>query len=432
MTQDITQQAGQDSSPLDEFASGDRKRSGLKIAAAVVVGLLVLAGAGVAATSMWRGESVTTTLAPDPVVRPALSAPLAKEVSYTATPADGAGEVNPARLPQLQAENATVESATLVPAGGGSAVEGTVSDDGAAWTAAGPLEFNTEYTFEFTLVDIGGNSTQHSRTFHTVTPPNEADASMYPLDGTTVGTGQPIEINFSEPVTNKAAVEKAIRVTSSSGQKGAFYWLQDTKVRYRPKDFWEPHSTITVDMQLFGVEFGNGMIGNFNKEFTLKTHNTRLAVVDNNTKTMKVFIDGELTRTFPITLGTEEWPSTKGYHVVMEQYESTRFNAETIGLKRGDDAYYESVVVKHASRISNGGAFVHEALPAAQVALGRVNVSHGCIGMSPEGAKYFYDTFGAGDVVQVLNTGYGPMYVWDGFGDWNVPWKEWKNQPSQG
>jgi hypothetical protein len=32
-------------------------------------------------------------------------------------------------------------------------------------------------------------------------------------------------------------------------------------------------------------------------------------------------------------------------------------------------------------------------------------------------------------VVQILNTGYGPMYVWDGFGDWNVPWNEWVNQP---
>ncbi|MBP2217777.1 L,D-transpeptidase [Arthrobacter sp. CAN_C5] len=144
---------------------------------------------------------------------------------------------------------------------------------------------------------------------------------------------------------------------------------------------------------------------------------------------MKVYIDGNLAETFPITLGTEEWPSTIGFHVVMEQYESTRFTAESIGLEPGDEAYYEPTVVNHASRISNGGAFVHEALPAAQEALGNFNVSHGCIGMSPEGAKYFYDTFGPGDVVEVRNTGYGPMFMWDGFGDWNTPWSEYNSQP---
>ena len=115
--------------------------------------------------------------------------------------------------------------------------------------------------------------------------------------------------------------------------------------------------------------------------------------------------------------------------VVMEKYASTRFTAESIGLEPGDAAYYPPTVVQHASRLSKGGAFVHEALPAAQVALGSINVSHGCVGMSPEGAAYFYDTFGPGDVVQILNTDYGPMYVEDGFGDWNVPWDEWVNQP---
>jgi len=266
-------------------------------------------------------------------------------------------------------------------------------------------------------------------TFVTVEPANAADASLFPLDGSTVGTGQPLEFTFSEPVTNRDAVEKAITVTSTSGQPGAFYWLSDTKVRYRPETFWAPNSTITVKLNLFGVDLGNGMIGNADRTMTVKTHNARIAVVDNATKTMNVYLDGKLDRTFPITLGTEEWPSTEGYMVVMEHYESTQFRAESIGLKPGDAAYYPPTVVNHASRLSNGGAFVHEALPGAQVALGSFNVSHGCIGMSPEGAEYFYNTFGPGDVVKILNTGYGPMYVWDGFGDWNVPWNEWVNQP---
>ncbi|GAB3538171.1 Ig-like domain-containing protein [Arthrobacter tecti] len=359
---------------------------------------------------------------------PPSEAPQAEGYTFGVTPTDGAAGVNPVTPPEIRAENATVEDVVLEPMDGGEAISGALSEDGTTWKADERLSFATEYSFEFVLIDSAGGRDRIQQTFTTVLPANEANAWMYPADGSTVGTGQTIEITFSEPVTNKADVENAITITSTSGQEGAFYWLNENKVRYRPQEFWEPNSTITVDMQLFGVDFGNGMIGNFDDTFSFQTHNTRLAVVDNATKQMQVFIDGKLERTFPVTLGTEEWPSFFGYYTVMEQYEQTKFTAESIGLQPGDPAYYEPTLVNYASRISNGGAFVHEALPAAQSVLGVTNVSHGCVGMSPEGAKYFYEVFGPGDMVQILNTSKGPVQVWDGFGDWNVPWTEWTAQ----
>jgi lipoprotein-anchoring transpeptidase ErfK/SrfK len=336
--------------------------------------------------------------------------------------------VNPATLPEIRADEAAIKDVSLVPVLGGEPVAGTLSADGSSWKADAPLAFATEYSFSFVLVDSAGGEHRQEQTFTTVQPENEANAWMYPAPGSTVGTGQAIEITFSEPVTNKDAVEKAITITSTSGQEGAFYWLNDTEVRYRAQEYWAPHSTITVDMQLFGVDLGNGMIGNFNDTYSFKTHNTRFAVVDNATKEMKVFIDGKLERTFPVTLGTEEWPSFYGFYTVMEQYERTKFTAESIGLKPEDPAYYPPTEVNFASRISNGGAFVHEALPAAQSVLGVANVSHGCVGMSPEGAKYFYDVFGPGDMLEIRNTETGPVQVWDGFGDWNLSWPEWTSQ----
>ncbi|BBE22095.1 transpeptidase [Arthrobacter sp. MN05-02] len=371
------------------------------------------------------GPEATSSAAPRP------TAPAAPDGDYTVgvTPTDQAYAVNPATVAAVSVEGATLDAVELVPREGGTPIAGTLSADGTRWTATERLAFDTEYEFSYTVLDAAGHAQRSTSTFATVEPANEADATMFPLDGSTVGTGQPLEFTFSEPVTNRDAVEKAVTVTSTSNQPGAFYWLSDTKVRYRPEEFWAPNSTITIELNLFGVDFGNGMIGNADRTLTMKTHNTRLAVVDNDTKMMNVYLDGKLDRTFPITLGTDDWPSTEGYMVVMEHYESTQFRAESIGLEPGDPAYYPPTVVNHASRLSNGGAFVHEALPAAQVALGSFNVSHGCIGMSPEGAEYFYNTFGPGDVVQILNTGYGPMYVWDGFGDWNVPWDEWTGQP---
>lgn len=416
------------------------RRKGWKIAAIVTAVVAVVGGGvGIATASPWNfptppsaspapapGASGTApTLAAAPLQTPQPPA----DYTVGLTPTDGAFAVDPVTVAAVSVSGARLVAVELVPEAGGTPVAGTISADGASWTATQRLAFNTAYSFSYAVTDSAGQTRRATSTFSTVAPANEADASMFPRDGSTVGTGQPLEFIFSEPVTERDAVENAITVTSTSGQVGAYYWLSDTKVRYRPEQFWAPNSTITVDLNLFGVDFGNGMIGNVDKTMTISTHDTRLAVVDNETKTMKVYLDGKLDRTFPVTLGTDEWPSTEGYMVVMEHYESTKFTAESIGLKPGDPAYYPPTVVKHASRLSNGGAFVHEALPAAQVALGKTNVSHGCIGMSPEGAKYFYTTFGPGDVVQILNTDYGPMYVHDGFGDWNVPWAEWVDQP---
>jgi lipoprotein-anchoring transpeptidase ErfK/SrfK len=420
---------------MTQEARQDRSgRRGWKTAAFITAGVLVVGGGvGLAVASPWEGggppssagPAPSGSAGPDAAGKPSAAAPPAKDVPVSVVPAEGAVAVNPATTAEVRVRNGTLSEVTLEPAAGGVPVPGELSEGGSLWKAAERLAFNTEYTLSYTVSDGAGGVTTRQQRFSTVQPANEADASLYPLDGATVGTGQPLEINFSEPVTNREAVQKAITVKSTSGQAGAFYWISDTKVRYRPQEFWAPNSTITVDMKLFGVDFGNAMIGNFDRTFTVKTHDTRLAVVDDRTKTMDIYIGGKLERSFPVTLGTPEWPSTMGYHVVMEKYDSTRFTAESIGLKPGDEAYYPPTVVKHASRLSNGGAFVHEALPAAQVALGQVNVSHGCVGMSPEGAKYFYDTFGPGDVVQILNTNYGPMYVHDGFGDWNLSWEDY-------
>ena len=404
------------------------KKSRKWMVAVAVAGVLVVGG-GIGAAyagGLLGGADSESPSAPSASASPSVSA---APVSITATPADGAVEVNPAVMPTVTATNATIKSVSLAPATGGDDVPGVFSGDKATWTADAPLSFNTSYAMKVVLTDQAGKETTKSQSFDTVKPANEANAFMYPQNEAVVGVGQPIEINFSEPVTNKDAVEQAIKITSTSGQTGAFYWITDNKVRYRPEAFWAPNSAITVDMQLFGVDFGNGMIGNFNETRTFNTHNTRLAVVDNITKTMQVFIDGQLVRTFPVTLGEPTWPSPSGYQVVVSQHEKLPFRAESIGLKPGDPDYYEPFDASWASRLTNSGVFVHQALDGAVGALGRINVSHGCVGMSAEGAKYFFDTFEPGDVVQVLNTEAGPVPVDDGFSDWNIPWDQYAGQP---
>ncbi|NYF59325.1 L,D-transpeptidase family protein [Micromonospora purpureochromogenes] len=55
---------------------------------------------------------------------------------------------------------------------------------------------------------------------------------------------------------------------------------------------------------------------------------------------------------------------------------------------------------------------------------GRENTSHGCINVGPDHARWFYETFRLGDVVDVRNTP-RRMALTDGVGDWTVRWDKW-------
>lgn len=354
-----------------------------------------------------------------------LAAPVVKAVELGVTPMDGAKAVNPAALPSVKAVNGTVKDVALERASGGGRIPGTTSPDGSTWTAGEPLEFATEYTYGFSVVDQAGRETKTTQAFATVAKANEADAAVYPVNGSTMGAGQPIEIVFSEPVLNKEALEKAVTVTASSGQAVAWRWYSDRRVRIRPEAFWASNSTITLDLKLFGVDFGNKMIGNSDTKASFSVGPQRLAVVDDVTKTMNVYFDGQLVKTAPVTLGDADWLSPTGFAVIMEQERHSKFNAGSIGLEPGDKGYYPPLTVEYANRLTSSGVYVHQALESAWGAVGRSNVSHGCVGLLPADAAWFFSNMKTGDVVQTLNTGAPAVEPLEGFGDWNIPWAQY-------
>ena len=48
----------------------------------------------------------------------------------------------------------------------------------------------------------------------------------------------PIMITFSQPVTRKAAVEKAIQIKTSKPVVGAWSWDGDEALDFRPQSYW--------------------------------------------------------------------------------------------------------------------------------------------------------------------------------------------------
>ncbi|MBA4101207.1 MAG: hypothetical protein C0488_03070 [Arthrobacter sp.] len=357
---------------------------------------------------------------------PGSAMPVVAPVTSEAAPANGAKQVNPAAPVSLKVTNGTIERATLTSTTG-ETVEGSIDPAGTGWTAAGPLKFNTDYSYTYVVKDGAGRETSTTQAFSTVSSSHEADAAIYPLDGMKVGVGQPLQVIFSEPVVNREAVEKAISITSSAGQAGAFHWHSDTMVRYRPENFWAANSTIAMDMKLFGVDLGNGQIANFNKKVNISIGDKKVAVADSAAHTFTLSVNDQVVKTLPVSMGDKRFPSARGYGVLMEKKRYDHFRASSIGLKPDDPAYYGDVDVEYTIRLTLSGAYIHQALESAYPFIGNANVSHGCIGFAPDGAAWVFDNMGTGDVVQIVNTEGDYAAHDDGFGDWNIPWSEYDN-----
>jgi lipoprotein-anchoring transpeptidase ErfK/SrfK len=402
------------------------RRTGRKLALLGAVCALAAAGGVFAAGPGMAHASFASEAASPERTTPGLAFPVVAPVQLDTLPADEAKQVNPAGPVTLKVKNGRIDRVALT-SGSGDAVDGTLSPDASSWTATAPLKFNTRYSYTFAVVDAVGRTSNTTRSFTTVSTANEADAAIYPLDGMKVGVAQPLQITFSEPVLNRDAVEKAIKISSTSGQAGEFHWFSNSMVRYRPESFWTANSTISMDLQLFGVELGNGQVGNFNKKVTIHIGDKKVGIADAVAHTFTASVNDRPAGQWPATMGDTRFPSARGYLVFMEKYRVEHMDASTIGLKPGDPAYYGQLDVNYATRLTPSGEFIHQATDSAMPFLGKANLSHGCIGLGPDGAKWVFDNMTTGDVVQVVNTDGDFAAVDDGYGDWNIPWAQYAN-----
>ena len=89
--------------------------------------------------------------------------------------------------------------------------------------------------------------------------------SFVPTSGQTVGVGMPVVIRFDVPVSNKASIEKHLKVTSQPAQAGAFHWISNQEVHWRPRNYWRPGTDVTVKADIGGVPAGNGIYGQLDR-----------------------------------------------------------------------------------------------------------------------------------------------------------------------
>jgi hypothetical protein len=98
---------------------------------------------------------------------PGIASPVVAPVKADTAPANGAKQVNPAAPVSLKLVNGTIERVTLTSTSG-ETVEGRIDAAGTSWTASGPLEFNTDYSYTYVVKDEAGRETSTTQSFSTV------------------------------------------------------------------------------------------------------------------------------------------------------------------------------------------------------------------------------------------------------------------------
>jgi lipoprotein-anchoring transpeptidase ErfK/SrfK len=231
-------------------------------------------------------------------------------------------------------------------------------------------------------------------------------------------------IRFDENILDRTAAEKAITITSKPSVDGAFYWLSDREVRWRPKDYWKPGTAVVVAVNTYGVDLGDGLFGQDNVTTRFAVGDEVIATADDTTKTLTVRVNGEVVKTMPISMGKNSAPTDNGTYLIGDRYRDLVMDSSTYGVPVNSPEGYR-LEVEWATQMSYSGIYVHAA-PWSVGSQGRSNVSHGCLNVSTSNAQWFYDNTKRGDIVQVMNTVGPTLSGTDGLGDWNIPWSQWQ------
>jgi lipoprotein-anchoring transpeptidase ErfK/SrfK len=349
------------------------------------------------------------------------AAPAAPSITYK--PANSAKDVSPVDKVGVEVKDGWFQRVTLTNADG-KVVAGTLNRDRTEFTVTEPLGYGGQYTWGGSVVGHDGKAVALSGSFTTINPSKQVNGQFQLADGQVVGVAAPVIIQFDASITDKASVEKSLKVTTDPPVEGSWAWLPDevggSRVHYRTKDYYPAGTKVNVDAKLYGVSFGDGAYGA--QDISLNFEIGRRQVVKAEASSHRIQVldgAGAVIMDFPCSYGEGDLPrniTRSGVHVVTEKYADFYMSNPAAG--------YTNAHERFAVRISNNGEFIH-ANPASSGAQGNSNVTNGCINLSTSDAEQYFNSAIYGDPVEVTGTSIQLSYADGDIWDWAVPWDEW-------
>src|SRR3954469_14519822 len=348
------------------------------------------------------------------------AAPAAPSISYQ--PADAATDVAPVAPVRVDVKDGWFQRVALTNAEG-KVVAGALNRDRTSFTTTEPLGYGVSYTWAGSAVGHDGKAVPVQGTFTTINPSKQVNGAFQLADGQTVGVAAPVIIQFDASISDKAAVEKALRVTTIPPVEGSWAWLPDevggSRVHWRTRDYYPAGTKVNVAAKLYGVPFGDGAFGAQDITLDFEIGRRQVVKAEASSHQIEVITDEGTIMTLPCSYGEADLPrnvTRSGVHVVSEKYEDFYMSNPAAG--------YSNVHERFAVRISNNGEFIH-CNPNSIGAQGNTNVTNGCINLNLENAQQYFNSAMYGDPVEVTGTSIELSYSDGDIWDWAVSWDDW-------
>ncbi|HEY3715045.1 MAG TPA: Ig-like domain-containing protein [Jatrophihabitantaceae bacterium] len=368
---------------------------------------------------------------------PPTTKPPAPPAKLTAIPANGAQSISPSGPITVAVADGTLSSVKVTNPEG-KAIKGSYNTDKTSWSVAEPLGYSKTYTVVAKATNADGKPVSKTSHFTTVTPDNmtmpdlETTGRSALKSGATYGVGMVVSVHFDEPISNKAAAEKTLKITTSPVQPGGWYWMDDQNVHWRPKVYYKPGTKVSVSANVYGKQVSPGLYGQADASASFKIGAKHVSISDDKTHTVKVYYNDKLVRSMPTSMGQGGYVqgvhgqislwTMPGIYTVIGHANPVLMDSSTYGLPVNSPKGYKEYIYL-ATQISTDGIYLHR-LDTTVWAQGNTDTSHGCLNLNKDNAQWFYDHSVIGDVVQVKNTGGPALQVWQN-GDWSVPWAQW-------
>jgi lipoprotein-anchoring transpeptidase ErfK/SrfK len=351
----------------------------------------------------------TTHARPAAAAKPTASA-TAPAPRVTITPGNGADGVNPSAGITVTATRGTLTNVTVRTPG--DPVPGHLSQDGRVWHSQWALDVSQTYTVTATAMAPGHGGTDPktpkvttTSMFRTLTPRQTFRTYIFEGYHQTYGVGMPIMLIFSQPITDRAAVERSLQLTTSTPVVGAWYWDGSQTLDFRPRDYWPPGTRVSFTGHLNGVRGAPGVYGAHTLTQTFYIGASLVAIGNTATHRTQIYYNGKLRYNWPISSGRPGDDTPDGSYLTIEK-------ANPVEMKGpGYDLW-----VPWSVRFTFSGDYYHDAYWSVGQQ-GFDNVSHGCVNLSPADARTYYNLAVPGDPITIVGS---PRA-----GTWDNGWTEW-------
>jgi lipoprotein-anchoring transpeptidase ErfK/SrfK len=338
------------------------------------------------------------------------AAAAASALGLTITPGNGVRDADPSAGITVKVARGTLQNVTVHTAGGN--VPGGLSDDSRVWHSTWALDVSQSYTVTATASDGGSSTVTSTSKFRTLTPSQTFQTQIFEGYHQTYGVGMPVILTFSQPIADKAAVERSLQLRTSTPVAGAWYWDGNQTVDFRPRDYWPAGTTVRFTGHLNGVQGAPGVYGFHTLTQTFHIGASVVAIANTVTHRTHIYYNGRLRYNWPISSGKPGDATPDGSYLTIEKHNPVLMKGPGYRLS-----------VPWSVRFTFSGDYYHDAFWSVGQQ-GFENVSHGCVNLSPARAKTYYKLAVPGDPITVV--GSPRAGKWDnGWTEWFLSWRQY-------